>query len=130
MAPQYCGSCQMSREYNGGKWTEGRFNSFVTSLLRSGSRRWEPKYSVLNEAKTDKKINKKTGRLAQHYQCNCCKQDFPVKDVQVDHIIPIGREKTWDEFINGLFCEKDNLQVLCTTCHLIKTKSERKSNGK
>lgn len=125
MVLQFCGSFLLSRKYNGGKWSEGRFNSFVTSLLRSGSRRWEPKYSVLNEAKTEKKINSKTGRLAQHYQCNCCKQHFPAKDVQVDHIIPIGREKSWDEFIDGLFCEKDNLQVLCTTCHSAKTKLER-----
>lgn len=115
----------MTRKYNSGKWTEGRFNSFVTSLLRSGSRRWEPKYTVLNEAKTEKKINKSSGRLAQHFRCACCGGDFPAKDVQVDHIIPIGREKSWDEFIDGLFCEKDNLQVLCVTCHSAKTKLER-----
>ena len=118
----------MRDTFNGGKWSKGRFNSFVTSLLRSGSRRWEPKYTVLNEAKTVKKINKSTGRLAQHYKCNCCKEEFPLKDVQVDHIVPIGRERSWDEFIDGLFCEKDNLQVLCVTCHAVKTKSERKTN--
>ena len=130
MALQYCGVFQMRSEYNGGKWTQGRFNSFVTSLLRSGSRRWEPKYTVLNESKTDKKVNKKTGRLAQHYQCNGCKGEFPAKDVEVDHIIPIGRERSWDEFINGLFCEKDNLQVLCKECHAVKTKQERSINAK
>ena len=113
------------RLYNGGQWTAGRFNSFVTSILRSGSRRWPPKYLVLNEAKTEKKVNAKTGRIAQRYLCNLCQQDFPQKEVQVDHANPIGTGKTWDEFIDGLFCEADNLQVLCKTCHSTKTSSER-----
>ena len=117
----------MRTTYNDGQWTAGRFNSFVTSILRSGSRRWGPKYSTLNEAKTEKKINPKSGRLAQHFECNSCHKEYTAKDVQVDHITPIGYDKNWDEFIDGLFCERENLQVLCTVCHSIKTKQERKS---
>lgn len=112
--------------FNGGLWTEGRFNSFVTSILRSGSRRWGPKYLTLNAAKTEKKINPKSGRIAQHFLCAKCQLEHVAKDVQVDHIKPIGFDKTWDEFINGLYCEADNLQVLCTACHKIKTLSEKK----
>jgi 5-methylcytosine-specific restriction endonuclease McrA len=114
------------RTFNGGLWTEGRFNSFITSILRSGSRRWGPKYSTLNEAKTEKKINVKSGRMAQHFLCAKCDKEHVAKDVQVDHIKPIGFDKTWDEFINGLYCEADNLQVLCVGCHSLKTKEERK----
>ena len=43
----------------------------------------------------------------------------------MDHVVPIGTEKTWDEFIDGLFCEGSNLQVLCVPCHKIKTLKER-----
>lgn len=118
-----------NRQFNGGVWTEGRWNSFITSILRSGSRKWPPKYTTLNAAKTEKKTNVKTGRLAQHFLCATCHNEFVAKDVQVDHIIPIGTEKTWDEFIEGLFCEEDNLQVLCVSCHKIKTKLERKSSA-
>lgn len=113
-------------KYNDGLWSAGRFNSFVTSILRSGSRRWGPKYSILNEAKTEKRINVKSGRLAQHYRCAKCADEYVAKDVQVDHITPIGYDKTWDEFIDGLFCERENLQVLCTACHKTKTLSEKK----
>jgi len=124
------GRCPIAKkkrtQYNGGLWTEGRFNSFVTSILRSGSRRWGPKYSTLNSAKTERKLNPKSGRPAQHFACASCGNDFPAKQVEVDHIIPIGTEKTWDEFINGLFCEADNLQVLCKTCHKAKTLKEKK----
>lgn len=112
--------------YNDGQWSVGRFNSFVTSILRSGSRRWGPKYTTLNEAKTEKKINPKSGRLAQHFLCAKCKKEFTSKDVQVDHIKPIGFDKTWDQFIDKLFCEKENLQVLCVPCHKKKSKEEQK----
>lgn len=117
------------RMRNGGKWTEARFNSFVKSALRAASRRWPPKYETLNEACTGQKINRKTGRLAKHYKCNSCKEEFPAKDVQVDHINPIINPEigftSWDDVINSMFCEADNLQVLCTTCHKAKTALEK-----
>ena len=110
------------------EWTPGRIRAFVTSVLRAGSRRWPPKYKTLAAAKTEKKINKKSGRLAQHYLCACCCDEFTSKDVQVDHIVPIIDPKTgfttWDDFIARLFCTEDNMQVLCVGCHKIKSKEE------
>lgn len=79
----------------------------------------------MNEAKTEKKINQATGRLAQHYRCACCSSEFTAKQVEVDHRINIGPGLSWDQFINALFCEKDNLQVLCKPCHKEKTKQEK-----
>lgn len=115
---------------NNGKWTDARYHGFITATLRSGSRRWPPRYECLAAAKTDKKINEKTGRLAQHYRCAACSGEFTSKDVQVDHIDPVISPSTgfvsWDVYIERLFCEKDNLQVLCTTCHKEKSKKERK----
>ena len=116
------------RQFNGGLWTEARYRSFITSILRSGSRRWPPKYQCLNESKTDKKINPKSGRLAQHYKCAKCGEDFPAKEVQVDHIKPVVDPKkgfiSWDVFIERLYCEQKNFQTLCKSCHRIKTKKE------
>jgi 5-methylcytosine-specific restriction endonuclease McrA len=117
-------------ERNSGQWSEGRYRSFITSTLRSGARRWPPKYLTLNEAKTEKKINTKTGRIAQHYTCNGCLGEFTAKDVQVDHIEPVVDPVkgfiSWDVFIERLFCEKENLQVLCKSCHLLKSNLEKK----
>lgn len=111
------------------EWTDGRKRSFITSTLRAGSRRWPPKYETLNDSKTEKKVNVKTGRLAQHYQCNACKGEFTSKDVEVDHIKPVVDPKkgfvSWDKYIENLFCEKKNLQVLCKTCHKEKTNKEK-----
>jgi len=115
--------------YNSGAWTEGRFNSFIASTLRSGARRWQPKYDTLNAAKTEKKINHKSGRMAQHYQCELCANEFTQKDMEVDHIKPVVDPKkgftTWDDFIDRLFCESNNLQAVCKPCHKEKTKKEK-----
>ena len=119
---------------NGGKWTEARYRSFVTSTLRAGSRKWPPKYETLNAAKTEKKINKATGRLAQHYLCAMCEQEYTQKNVQVDHIKPVVDPKkgfvSWDTYIDRMFCEGKNLQVLCKICHVEKTKLEKEISKK
>ena len=109
-------------------WTEGRRNAFIMSTLRSGTRRWPPKWEVLDLAKRDKKINPKTGRLAQFYRCAACDEDFTSTQIEVDHIRPVVDPKvgfiSWDEIIKNLFCPAENLQVLCIPCHKKKSKEE------
>jgi hypothetical protein len=115
------------KPYNSGQWTTARFHSFVKSALRSASQRWPPKYEVLNAAKRGKKINSKTGRLAEHYECNACHEQFPAKEVQVNHItpvIPVSGFDSWDGVVERMFCEKDNLEVLCIPCHKSVTAQE------
>ena len=110
-------------------WTEGRLKTFITSALRGAFRRYPPKYETLKEASVGKKVNKKTGRLAEHFTCASCKQEFPAKDVQCDHNIPVIDPNVgfvdWDIYIKRMFCSKDNLQILCTKCHDEKTAKER-----
>ena len=130
----------MSRKYNGGDWTQARYNSFITSALRAASRRWPPKYTCLNDSCVGAYANVKTGRKAKHYKCASCDNAFPAKDVQVDHINPIIDPSkgfiSWDLKIEALFCEKENLQVLCKECHEVKSNAEkqlakeRKANAK
>jgi len=113
------------KERNGKRWTEARFTSFIRSALRGAFRRWGPKSDVLKDAFTRVKKNKASGRQAKHYRCRKCGKEFPQKQVQVDHTTPIGSVDNWDSFIERLFCEADNLQVLCKPCHSKKTKKER-----
>ena len=111
-------------------WNESRIKNFIISLLRAGSRKWPPRAKVLGQAKTEKKINSKSGRLAQHYLCNACKKDFPQKDVNVDHVIPVVSPEEgfvdWNTYIPRMFCEEENLQVLCSRCHTKKSTEEKK----
>jgi len=115
------------------EWSPARKKAFIVSVLRSGTRRWPPKYETLNNAKTTKKINKKSGRLAQHYRCNSCNGEFTSTNVEVDHIRPVVDVKTgftsWDDFIINLYCDVDNLQVLCKPCHKKKTLKEKKEKS-
>lgn len=123
------------------EWTIARRQSFIKSGLRAASRRWPPRYEVLAEAKRGKRVNPKSGRQAEHYQCALCLGSYPAKDVQVDHIKAIIDPEVgfidWNTVIERMFCDKENLQVLCTGCHGQKTKAERdlatkrkKANGK
>ena len=68
--------------------------------------------------------------MAAHYTCAECKLEFPAKEVQVDHIDPVVVPSegfvSWDKFISRLFCDKQNLQVLCKPCHKNKTAEEKK----
>jgi 5-methylcytosine-specific restriction endonuclease McrA len=111
---------------NSGTLTESAFWSFIRSALRQKSRWWKP----ISEAKAKAK-RPYTGPLKRQkfeYQCNQCKGWFPDKKINVDHICPAGSlnsAQDLPDFIERLFCEVDNLQVLCETCHNVKTKSEK-----
>jgi 5-methylcytosine-specific restriction endonuclease McrA len=113
----------------GVEWSEGRRKTFITSLLRSGFRKYPSKYATLKAAYVGKKLNSKTKRVGSHYKCAKCKKVYPSREVQVDHIQPVVDPivgfVNWDEYIDRLFCEESNLQVLCLTCHDGKTKKEK-----
>jgi 5-methylcytosine-specific restriction endonuclease McrA len=82
---------------------------------------------ALNNAKCPRKKGPRGGK---RYRCASCRKDFGAKDVQVDHIdpiVPIGtlsKDMSWDEIVSRIFCTPDNLQVLCSECHKIKSKEE------
>lgn len=113
---------------NGGTWTEARFRSFIRSQLRAATMRWGPIAQCL-----------KAARVARgEYHCAGCGQNVPAsikingrrtKNVHVDHIAPIVDPDIgfvdYDTLIERMFCEADNLQVLCHECHSTKTDDEK-----
>jgi len=112
----------------GGRWTEARFKSFIKSLLRSGTRRWAPIQDVKKAAWVKRGF----------YKCACCGEIVPttikigdkrVSNAMVDHILPIIDPEVgftnWGDVVERMFCEKDNLQVLCYGCHNNKSEVER-----
>lgn len=112
------------------KWNEARIKNFIISVLRAGSRKWPPRSAVLNAAKTEKKLNPKSNRIAQHYKCNVCKKEFPATGIQVDHLDPVVDPAMgfvdWNTYIPRLFCDEDNLQAICKKCHTAKSNKEKK----
>ena len=107
----------------GGVWTEAKYWTFVRSLLRKGWLRYPPRQAVLN----NNRVVVTGQRHRFEYPCAHCDNYFKATEVQVDHIVPAGSLKDDPaSFIQGLYCEPDNLQVLCKPCHKLKTAEERK----
>ena len=114
------------RTRNAGTMTESMFWSFIRSGLRQKSRFWKPiTVCKLSARRPYKGPNK---RQKFEYQCNHCKDWFPEKEINVDHICPAGSLNSAQNlpgFVERLFCEVDGLQVLCEKCHNIKTQNEK-----
>lgn len=57
-----------------------------------------------------------------------CEEEFKKEEVDIDHIKPIVSLKDgfndWNDYINSLFCPVEGFQILCKTCHDVKTKIE------
>lgn len=108
-------------------WTTSKFWAFLRSGLRAKWTRWPPKYETMAAAKRNH--DGTNPRQKYEYQCAHCRGWFPQKNVSVDHIVPVGTLRTWDDlpgFCERLFCSVDQLQVLCSGCHQIKTNEEKK----
>jgi 5-methylcytosine-specific restriction endonuclease McrA len=111
---------------NAGTWTEAQYWSAVRSALRKGFRYWKPITQCKMQSRRAYKGPNK--RQKWEYQCNHCKKWFMEKDIQIDHIIPVGtltRSEDLPGFLRRLTVE-DGFQTLCKPCHQIKTNEERK----
>lgn len=125
---------RVEKPRNGGTMSESMFWSFIRSGLRQKSRWWKPITDCKLAAKRPYKGTNKRQKF--EYQCNKCKKWFPEKEINIDHIIPAGTLKCAQDlpaFVERLFCEIDNLQCLCESCHNVKTqleKPKKKTDGK
>lgn len=101
------------------EWSTSKFWSFIRSGLRAKWQRFPSRYAVLAEAKRDYKGD--NPRQKYEFKCAQCKKHYPQKEVEVDHIEPVGTLKGWDDlvpFVQKLFVGVDKLRVLCKPCHL------------
>lgn len=109
---------RVARTHAGGTWTKARYFSFIRSALRKAWSRYPVRFQVLKAA--SKPYTGKDTRRKWSYKCAQCKKWFMQKDVEVDHITPCGSLKEYTDlprFVATLFCEEDNLRVVCKPCH-------------
>jgi len=83
-------------------------------------------------------VAKRSREIDYTYKCEKCDFIGIKSEFNIDHVIPVvGLEgmTTWDDYILRLFCATDktlkqfnsqNLMLLCTTCHDVKTQEESK----
>ena len=109
------------------EWTTSKFFSFIRSAIRNKFTRWPPKYEVLNAAKSCVPKDR-GGRQKFEYKCSICEGKFAQKNVEVDHIIPCGSLKSFEDlsgFAERMFCSAEHLRVVCKPCHKKVTAAER-----
>ncbi len=87
--------------------------------------------SVLQEAVVEH-ADSTRARVKTWVRCAECGELDAKSNMQVDHkspVVPIEsslEQMTWDELVDRIWCDKSNLQVLCTRCHELKSKEEGK----
>jgi hypothetical protein len=114
------------RPYGSGTLTEAGFFGMIRSALRRLSIRWKPRTEYLNSVRRPKMNG---GRSKFEYLCESCKQWFIRASIEVDHRIPCGSLRSYEDigpFVQRLLCEKDGFRVFCKDCHLRHTIAEKK----
>ena len=128
------------------KWNQ---ESVIRGALRRAFARSPAVLNVKYKTRRESPRYKKDGSLSKQkkveYQCAICKQWYGSNDVAVDHIEPVipvnGVRSSWDMFMERLFCDEKNLQLVCSykkkkfelhdkpSCHYLKTQEERLTRG-
>lgn len=116
----------LDRPYCSGTMTRAGFFGMIRSALRRLSIRWKPRNEYLISVRRPK-IN--GGRSKFEYQCESCAGWFIRASIEVDHKVPCGSLKDFEDigpFVKRLLCEKDGFRILCKTCHVKHTNEGRK----
>lgn len=67
------------------------------------------------------------------YNCEICNKEFKDKEMQVDHksqvvqLYESANDLTISTYISRVYCSALNLQLVCKSCHNIKTTTENKT---
>jgi 5-methylcytosine-specific restriction endonuclease McrA len=111
-----------------GTWTESKRLSFIRSALRRAFTRYPSNYIARNKARRPYEGTNRNQKW--EYLCTHCNKWYIAKNTQLDHTVPAG-SITCDEdiggFVSRLFCEPNDLSLLCKPCHQIKTNQEREN---
>ena len=99
--------------------TESAYLAWIRSTLRSKSLRWPPRNEALKDAR--RTYHGPVVQQKWEYECKLCKKWYKAKEVVVDHF-PVAAGSILSvadigDFANNLYCEKENLRVLCSPCH-------------
>jgi len=106
-----------------GHWVQER--SRIKGAVRRAFRLSPQMKEVMKAARVElppalKKDGTPGKRPQVRYKCAMCRELFSQKNVNVDHIIPVvplwikESNMSYDEIVRGVFCKKDNLQVVCS----------------
>jgi len=117
---------RVQKTRNAGTMTEAAFWGMIRSTLRRRTMYWKP-ISIARDA-VKRKSKSSNPRLKWEYQCANCKDWFPSKETEVNHIEGAGSLRCAEDlpqFVERLFAEK-GYECLCKPCHKKVTESQKK----
>ena len=98
--------------------------------------------AALKDARREEPYIKKDGTVGDKIlvteQCYICKDWHPLKNIQVDHVKPVGKQPpwpptgdgSWDRYLLALFFSgKANLKTVCKPCHKRKSVQEKREGA-
>jgi len=110
--------------------TESEHMGKIRSALRRLSRFWKPATASL--ALVHRPYSGDNKRLKHEYLCNNCNSWYQRKLVEINHIVPCGALRSYEDvpgFLERLFCEDvKGYTVLCKECHKKETATQRKGD--
>lgn len=118
---------RVEKPYNNGTMSAAAFFGWLKNALRRLSISWKPIAAVKKAARRPYKGPNKRQKF--EYCCNICNQYVSDKNCAVDHIIPVGILRDFSDLpsvVKNLFIEVDGLQLICNTCHDLKSKEDVK----
>lgn len=110
--------------------TKAEFFKYIRGTLRMGWKRYPLKIEYRNSMVVPnfEGSGVTNPRVKKVGMCEICQNWFPQSALETDHIKPCGTIRDWETagtFLHNMFCDKDNLRLLCQICHGQITYAER-----
>ena len=108
-------------------------SSVIRGALRRAFARSPVVLEIIHSSRREVPRYKKDGtrhkKNSVQRQCQVCSSWVSSSKIAVDHIVPVVDVDVgftdWNTFIDRLWCDKNNLQIICDSCHNKKTNNER-----
>ncbi len=111
------------------KPTNPKERNLIKGAIRRVFSRSDTRRKALQASTTDH-IDPSRKRVTRWSKCALCGKLEPSYLCEVDHlepIVPVGmtlEDMSWDQVIDGVWCDERLLQVVCKPCHKLKSKAE------
>lgn len=119
--------------------TIAKFRNSIIQGIKTAFTKYHPNYQIVrdrsrvelpryNQDGSRHKVN------AVWYKCEICLE--LVKEIEIDHIsaiIPVtstAKDMSYDDIVKRTGCEVENLQSICESCHLAKSRLEKDQRKK
>lgn len=106
--------------------------NLIKGALRRVFSRSDLRREALASARVEGYTDPERKRVTKWGKCTECKAMTPLYLLEIDHKIPVVpidsslEEMTWDELVNRIWCDINNLKAVCKSCHRVKSALETK----